>query len=109
MKKAFVILGALLLTLVISCQDPGVSRRSLSGAEEALPEELKGLKVYDVSTGNGGWISVAVLDNQIVSNTYRSGKSTRSLIIVNGEKSRTIEAESIISENDSIVVIKKVK
>ena len=97
MKKAFVILGALLLALVIGCQDPGVSSQRLSGSEHTLPDELKGLNVYDVSTGNGGWISVAVMDNQVVSNTYKSGKQTRSVILVQNDNSRTIEIESVIS------------
>jgi hypothetical protein len=109
MKKAFVILGALLLALIIGCQDPGVSTQRLGGTENTLPEELKGLKVYDVSTGQGGWISVAIMDNQVVSNTYKSGKATRSVILVQNNNSRTIEFESVISENDSIIVIKKVK
>ena len=108
MKKILVLL-ILLLTLT-SCEDKGLTRQTLTGDESNLPAELKGLKIYTVSTGSGNYVKVAVLNNQAISTTYQSGKHSQSVILVNKENStsdRTINVESIISENDSIIVIKK--
>jgi hypothetical protein len=104
MKKILTFL-ILLLTLT-SCEDKGVTRQTLTGDESNLPAELKGLKVYRVSCGVADYVKVAVIDNQVVSTTY--GKH-QSVILVNKENPRTINVESIISENDSIIVIKKSK
>jgi hypothetical protein len=113
MKKILVLL-ILLLTLT-SCEDKGLTRQTLTGDESTLPAELKGLKVYTVSTGEGNYVKVAVLNHQAISTTYQSGKHQHSVILVNKEvefgagqvTTRTINIESIISENDSIIVIKK--
>lgn len=107
MKKILTIF-ILLLTLT-SCEDKGVTQQKLTGDESNLPDELKGLKVYRVSCGQGEYVKVAVLNNQVISTTYQSGKTTQSVILINKETPRTIMVESIISENDSIVVIKKSK
>jgi len=107
MKKILTFL-ILLLTLT-SCEDKGVTRQTLTGDETNLPQELKGLKVYRVSCGEGEYVKVAVLNNQAVSTTYQDGKIQQSVILVNKETARTINVESIISENDSILVIKKSK
>ena len=107
MKKAFVILSALALTLLISCEDRGVSQERLSGNENELPEELKGLKVYSVSMGGGSYVKVAVMNNQPIGVTYPEGKHTESVVMVYQNQNRIINVESIISENDSILVIKK--
>lgn len=107
MKK---ILLTLLLTLTLtSCQDAGVTRQVLNGDEPVLPEELKGLKIYSVSCGQGVFVKVALLNNQVVSTTYKSGKTQQSVILLDNKTKRTINVESIISENDSIMVIKKSK
>jgi hypothetical protein len=114
MKKILTILFCIAL-LTISCQDKGVTRQTLTGEERTLPAELKGLKVYTVSTGEGNYVKVAVLNNQAISTTYQSGKHSQSVVLVNKEvefgagqiTTRTINVESIISENDSILVIKK--
>jgi hypothetical protein len=107
MKKILTFL-ILLLTLT-SCEDKGVTRQTLTGDESNLPAELKGLKIYTVSTGSGNYVKVAVINNQAISTTYQSGKHQQSVILVNKETERTINVESIISENDSILVIKKSK
>jgi hypothetical protein len=107
MKKILTFL-ILLLTLT-SCEDKGVTRQTLTGDETNLPADLKGLKVYRVSCGEGEYVRVAVLNNQAVSTTYQDGKIQQSVILVNKETARTINVESIISENDSIIVIKKYK
>lgn len=105
MKKILTIL--ILLLTFTSCEDKGVTKQWLSGDESTLPTELKGLKVYRVSCGEGDYVNVGVLNNQAISTTYKSGKSTQSVILVNKEVVKTINVESIISENDSIIVIKK--
>jgi hypothetical protein len=105
MKK--ILLALILALTLLSCEDKGVTRQTLTGDESNLPAELKGLKVYTVSTGEGNYVKVAVLNHQAISTTYQSGKHQQSVILVNKETERTINVESIISENDSIIVIKK--
>ena len=107
MRKILSIL--VLLFLLTSCEDKGVTQQWLSGDESTLPQELKGLKVYRVSCGEGEYVRVGILNNQVISTTYQVGKRQESVILVNKETTRTINVESIISENDSIVVIKKSK
>jgi hypothetical protein len=78
------------------------------GNETQLPPELKGLKIYDVSIGSGSYVKVGILEDKIISTNYQVGKHRQSMIIVDkGGQERKIEFESIISENDSILVIKK--
>jgi hypothetical protein len=105
MKK--ILLALILLLTLTSCEDKGLTRQTLTGDESTLPAELKGLKVYTVSTGSGNYVKVAVINHQAISTTYKSGKHQQSVILVNKETERTINVESIISENDSILVIKK--
>lgn len=107
MKTKIVILIGILFSLVISCEQAGVTRMKIEGTEETLPKELKGLKIYEVSTGNGGSVKVGVLNNQVNGLTYPEGKLKESVIMVHNGQNRIIEVESIISENDSIMVIKK--
>ena len=107
MKK--ILLALILLLTLTSCEDKGLTRQTLTGNESTLPVELKGLKVYTVSTGEGNYVKVAILNNQAISTTYQSGKHQQSVILVNKEGERTINVEAIISENDSILVIKKSK
>lgn len=116
MKRILTTLFCIAL-LTISCQDKGVTHQTLTGEERTLPPELKGLKVYTVSTGKGSYIKVAVLNNQAVSTTYKSGKHQQSVVLVDKKledgigliTQRTVSVESIISENDSIIVVKKSK
>jgi hypothetical protein len=105
MKK--ILLALILLLTLTSCEDKGVTRQTLTGDESNLPQELKGLKVYRVSCGEGDYVKVAVINHQAISTTYQNGKHPQSVILVNKETERTINVESIISENDSIIVIKK--
>lgn len=103
------IIFPILLFLLVSCEDKGITKQWLSGDESNLPQELKGLKVYRVSCGDGEYVRVGILNNQVISTTYTEGKTTESVILVNKQTTRAINVESIISENDSIVVIKKSK
>jgi transcriptional antiterminator Rof (Rho-off) len=115
MKK--ILLALILALTLLSCEDKGVTRQTLTGDESTLPAELKGLKVYRVSCGDGDYVKVAVINHQAISTTYKSGKHQQSVALVNKEvefgagqiTERTINVESIISENDSIIVIKKSK
>ena len=103
MKKLLLLLSL----LVISCQDAGVTSQRLTGSEQTLPDELKGLKVYNVSIGDGDYVKVAVLNNGINSTTYQSGKTRKSIITVYSNTTQEFQKEDIISENDSIIVLRK--
>ena len=98
----------ILIAVLMSCDDSGVTRKTLSGNEEQLPAELKGLKVYNVSTGGGNWVRVAVLNGEVNSTTYQVGKIQETTIIIGDKaKPRVIQAKEILSETDSIIVIRK--
>lgn len=107
MKKLKLIAAGFLLIFATSCDNAGKSRVRLKGDEYDLPEELKGLKVYDVATGNGGEIKVAILDNKINSTTYPVGKYQSSTIILNKQNNKVIEVTSVLMENDSLIVCRK--
>lgn len=95
--------------LFAGCYEKGKTYEQLSGFEEALPPELKGLKVYSVKISDWeGDIKVAVLDDQINSIKYTVGKFSEAVLILNSKNNkRVIEVKDIISENDSIMVIRK--
>lgn len=112
MKTIKILMILLLLVTITSCVEKGVTTQKLTGDEQNLPDELKGLKIYSVSTGGGDWIKVAVLNNQINALSYSEGKYSEHVIIVENKDSydeRIIEVEEIISETDDIIVIKKKK
>ena len=99
--------GAMLSVIFTSCNDAGVTSKRLNGNEQNLPDELKGLKIYDVSTGGLTSVKVAVLDGKINSTTYQSGKLTESTVIVNRQNGKLIEVSQILVENDSVIVCRK--
>ena len=109
MKKTLILLSLLLITIVISSCKSGDTYQTLKGNELGLPDELKGLKVYSVRTEGGGLVRVGLLNNTVNSLTYTEGKTTSTTIIINKDNycERTIIAKEILSENDSIIVIKK--
>lgn len=109
MQKIKLHLSALLLLcLVCSCDQAGVTEIRLNGNENDLPQELKGLKIYSVSTGDGYYVKVAVLDNKANSTTYRVGKfEESSLIVVDNSTSKQIKVSQILSETNSIIVCRK--
>jgi len=102
-----IVIIATALFFMVGCDEPGVTSKSLTGYEEELPFELRGLKVYTVSTGDMSYVKVAILSNQINSLTYSVGKSTQTTIIVNNGSFDRVIKGTIISETDSIIVIKK--
>lgn len=100
----------MVLVLVIvftSCSDPGVTTKKLDGNEMNLPDELKGLKVYSVSTGDGNYVKVAILDNKVNSLTYKVSKHQETTLILNKETNSIIEVKGILMENDSIIIFRK--
>lgn len=99
-----ILIASILLT---SCQDKGETSIYLSGNENTLPDELKGLKVYNVSTGSGSYVKVAILDGQVNSTTHKVGKVFESTIILNRQNGQTIEVSQVIMENDSLVICRK--
>ena len=110
MKHIFKVFVFISLMFTLSgCIDKGETIKVLNGTEENLPPELKGLKVYLVGTSNGGSVKVAFLNGEINSTTYLVGKVECTTIILNQntKKQRVINAKQIISENDSIIVIRK--
>jgi hypothetical protein len=108
MKKVIFILSLVIISILTSCSDPGTSSQKLSGGEMNLPDELKGLKVYRVSTGElGGYVYVGIIDNGVNSMTYPVGKHMATTIIINKSDNRMIEAKEVLMENDSLIVIRK--
>lgn len=107
MKKLFLLITLVSLTFV-SCER-GVTNIKLNGDEYGLPSELKGLKVYNVSTGPLSYVKVAVLNGQVNSTTYAVGKTQETTLIINlpNSSTRTIECKEIVSETDDIIVIRK--
>jgi len=98
---------AILAFVFTSCDDAGVTFKRLNGDEKNLPDELKGLKIYSVSTGNGMYVKVAVLDSKINSTTYQVGKVQESVVIVNKQNGKLIQVSQILVENDSLIVCRK--
>lgn len=108
MKILKTILIVLMLMFTMSCDESGKTYTKLNGDESGLPTELKGLKVYRVATDGGSFISVAILNGDVNSVSRTESKTIHTTIIVNGkEGSKTIYAKEILSENDSIIVIRK--
>ena len=108
MKK--LILISIMLFFIMSCTDKGITSVELTGLEETLPAELKGLRIYSVSLGDGSNVKVATLKNQPFSVNYQVGKIRGTTIIIDNnikDDERIIHAKQIISETDSIIVIRK--
>lgn len=104
MKK--IILALAFVTLLSSCESHYKEHRV---KDEGLPEELKGLKIHSVPyyLGDSEYtLTVATLNNEVNSVSYKSGKTYKTVIMINN-KERVIHAKEIISETDSILVIKK--
>jgi len=104
MKK--IILTITTLLLISSCSDPGTSEILLDDHKN-LPAELKGLRVYNVSTGRGSSINVAVLNSNLNSVTYQVGKRMESVILINKQTNKMIEVSDVVMENDSLIICRK--
>jgi len=106
-----IIIYVISAVIFTSCDDVGTTSKKLNGDEQNLPDELKGLKIYSVSTGGGDYVKVAVLDGKTNSTTYQVGKLQESTLIVNLDKQngKLIEVSQILVENDSLIICKKSK
>jgi hypothetical protein len=91
-----------IMLLAPSCADVGETDQRLTGFEQSLPPELKGLKIYNVSLGNGNWVKVAVLDG-IITTTQQSGKYVYTSATLKSQN-RIIPISRILSETDSIII-----
>jgi hypothetical protein len=80
-----------------------------SGVKTILPPELEGLKIYSVMENKYDMVKVAVLNGQVNSTTWQQGKHKQSAIMVNTktQPSRVIEIESVLMENDSVIMCRK--
>lgn len=109
MKNFKTMQGILAVTLLsfglVSCDPAGTSKIRVTGNESELPPELKGLKIYSVSCGEGDYIKVAVLNNAAVGTSYSEGKYTESVGIINANDS--VPSEQVIFENDTIKIVRK--
>ena len=91
-------------SLLLSCEAPGTTKLTLKGDEDALPPELKGLKVYSVVyDSSGNCMNIAVLDRN---NMVTTGNSVV-LVDNSGWDKREIEIKKIIMENDSMIIALK--
>jgi len=104
-----IIFIASFIILISSCAEKGTTHQKLNGDEATLPDELKGLKVFTVATGDGNYVKVAVLNGQVNSLTYPVDKYQQTTIVLNKDRynERTIEADKILFENDEMILIKK--
>lgn len=108
MKNFKTMQGILAVTLLsfglVSCDPAGTSKIRVTGNESELPTELKGLKIYSVSCGGGDHIKVAILNNAAIGTSYREGKHTENVAIVNDS---AYSDEHVIFENDTIKIVRK--
>jgi hypothetical protein len=105
--KKFILIG-FCLSLVGCLQQGQVAQ--IGGGDANYPPELKGLKFYNVGISEGSAVTIGVMPSCVSSvNTYREGKTTKSITILSGEKERVVSVDSIISETDDVIVIKKTK
>lgn len=108
MKNLFL---ALILLITFSCTEKGVTKTVFNGGieSEKLPTELKDLKLYWVETSNGlgSGVYVGFMDGYKSTSTTLPGKSQVTVVLLSKNKERTIYAKEILSETDSIIVIRK--
>ena len=90
---------------LFSCDDGKVKNTEVLDSGN-LPESLKNLKVYTIPCVDGTQLKVGVLDGQPISYQYHEGKVIKNTIIVS-KPFRQIEIETILMENDSVIVCRK--
>lgn len=93
-----------LLLGIISCT-PGDTKKIIDGTEAGLPPELRGLRIYTVNTGTLSNIKVGLIDSHLRGIEYVANKKSEYIVIVCPD-GRVIEAKEIITENDSVMVIR---
>lgn len=104
----WIILIMLSLVLISSCGQGGDSVK-YELVDEKLPEQLKGLEIYQVRTSSIGYVNVGVINGKTTTSlTYQNGKTTETMILVdNDSDKRLIQVSEILVENDSIIVCRK--
>ena len=104
MKNFKTMQGIFAVTLLsfglVSCDPAGTSKIKVTGNENELPQELKGLKVYSVSCGEGDYIKVAILNSKVVGTSYKED-----IAII--QQDSVIPNEQVIFENDTIKIVRK--
>ena len=113
MKKIIGII--VLLFLFVSCEEQGTLRESQATQNKpcVIGKDTVDLYIYWPNNMTNIWIAkVRNSNTPIVSLTYQEGKTQETVIIVNKDEdvknNRYIKGD-IISENDSVIVIKKKK
>lgn len=112
MKNLIAAILVVMAIVIASCNTPGQSTQHLTGNEQNLPDELKGLKVYTVATGELNTIQIAVLKGQVIATQESDGEDVQNTAIIrtgNSVNSNTITVlkSAIILENDSIIIVRK--
>lgn len=110
LKTALIIMSLLVLCalLLAACAPVGETRQKLSGFEQNLPDEIKGLKVYRVIVDDANnYVYVGILNNQINSVSGYNGKTLTSTILVNPNNQDVIQIKQVLVNNDSIIVCRK--
>ena len=100
------LIGMFIIVAIASCT-PGETENVLTGSEQQLPPQLKGLEVYRVQTRYGEKVQVAILNGAVNSTTYQHGKTHSTCVHVVLNDERIIHGQSILFENDSVVMIRK--
>lgn len=97
----------LLLVLVfglVSCEKS--STMEISSYD--LPPELEGLVIYKIPTGIGlTSVRVAVLNKEINSLNYSSGKTNKDVFLINKKTNDVIFVKEILIDNDTLIVARK--
>lgn len=100
------LLATIAVAILMSCDDPGTTVLLLNGTEKALPDELKGLRVYKVAIDScDTYINVAVMTG---STAIGAPRGVESVVVDNGwDAPRSIKVSEIIFENDTMIMARK--
>ena len=108
--KRIIFLLSLPFFLTSCYPEQGTSIVKLKGDESALPQDLKGLKIYKVFTEGNEYVRVGVIKNQVVSTqeSVFKGKVWENIdvVMVNSPK-QIYKVKSVLMENDSLIVFRK--
>lgn len=102
------LLMAFVFPFLPSCNDTPSHDVLIENADAHLPEELKGMKVYRVQNGwDGNNFLVAIVPNsQTTSLSYLEGKNREYVLVVEPQAEPRHIKGQILSENDSLIVIR---
>jgi hypothetical protein len=103
----FFLITIALMPIIISCVEPGTVDLIDTGKIEG-----KNIKIYSYWYAKGYNVKLAFIEDEINSVTYSVGKHEETVILVNSNenvKSVQTITGNIIMENDSMILIKKLK